>query len=64
MTTRQQNENGDWVNAKPIPYYKDLRSRRRKLLEFPFRLLGIIRYDPMTAVPYAECDQKEEAKNG
>jgi hypothetical protein len=52
----QQNEDGSWGPAKAIGYFWDSRPIWLKLLEFPFRLFGLIRYDPLREVPYDELD--------
>jgi hypothetical protein len=36
-----------WVPAVCEKYCRDSRSFVRKLFEFPFRLVGLIRYDPL-----------------
>lgn len=43
----QQMPDGRWRPATPLPYYVDPRGFWRKLFEIPFRLLGIMTYDPM-----------------
>jgi hypothetical protein len=35
-------------------YFADLRPLWKKILEVPFRLVGIIRYDPLTEIPAEE----------
>lgn len=53
---QQQNDDGSWLPAKPIGYFWDSRPFWKKLLEFPFRLFGIIRYCPLIEIPYEEMD--------
>ncbi len=36
-----------WVPITSEPYYCDPRSTLRKLIEFPFRLIGLIQYNPL-----------------
>ena len=52
----QQNEDGPWSPAKPIGYFWDSRPFWLKLIEFPLRLFGLIRYDPLIEVPVEEMD--------
>ncbi len=50
----QKNEDGSWSPAKPIGYFLDARPFWLKVIEFPFRLIGLIRYDPLVEIPYDE----------
>lgn len=54
MPEIQQNKDGSWSKARPYGYFADLRPRWRKLVEFPFRLLGIVRYNPLIEIPVEE----------
>lgn len=42
-----------------MPYYADLRPAWRKVIEFPFRLLGLVRYNPLTPIPRTEMVFKQ-----
>lgn len=48
MNTYIRNEDGTLTEAVPEPYYSDQRPWWLKVLEFPLRLVGIIRYCPLT----------------
>jgi hypothetical protein len=50
----QQNDDGTWGEAKPLPYYEDQRPLWLKIVEFPLRLLGVVTYCPLKPVPKEE----------
>lgn len=54
MDVIKQNPDGSWSEARPMGYFADLRPLWKKILEVPFRLVGIIRYDPLTEIPAEE----------
>lgn len=54
MKCSSQNKNREGEPAREIGYFADLRPFWKKLIEFPFRLMGIIRYDPLTEIPMCE----------
>jgi hypothetical protein len=53
---QQENPDGSWSPARPVGYHWDARPFWLKLLEFPLRLIGVIRYDPLREVPPDEMD--------
>ena len=54
MSVEQQNPDGSWGPARAAPYPWDPRPTWKKLLELPFRMAGIITYDPMVDIPIEE----------
>ena len=59
----QRNEDGSWSPARPIGYFWDSRPLWLKLIEFPLRLIGIVKYDPLIEVPTDEMDWKWTKEN-
>ena len=59
----QQNNDGSWSPARPIGYFWDSRPLWLKIIEFPWRLIGVVRYDPLIEVPVDEMDWNWTKKN-
>jgi hypothetical protein len=53
--------NGD--KSRGLHYPADLRPRWKRIIEAPFRAIGVIKYEPFTMIPIEEVDKFEYRKD-